>query len=75
MKGEFIMKKFYGLVFIVLVICLIILFLLVVSVEINENGNNLIFIEEKIIDIIENIIIEEKLELVVLIKDMIVIIL
>lgn len=47
MKGEFIMKKFHGLVLTALVTCLIIPFSLAASAETNENGNNSTPTEEK----------------------------
>lgn len=62
MKGEFIMKKFHGLVLTALVTCLIIPFSLAASAETNENGNNSTPTEEKTTDTTENIITEEKTE-------------
>lgn len=47
MKGEFIMKKFHGLILTALVTCLIIPFSLAASAETNENGNNSTPTEEK----------------------------
>ncbi len=46
-KGEFMMKKFRGLVFTALFTCLIIPFSLAANAETNENGNNQPNIEEK----------------------------
>lgn len=62
MKGEFIMKKFHGLILTALVTCLIIPFSLAASAETNENGNNSTPTEEKTTDTTENIITEEKTE-------------
>lgn len=62
MKGEFIMKKFHGLVLTALVTCLIIPFSLAASAETNENGNNSTPTEEKTTNSTKNIITEEKAE-------------
>ncbi|EFR95627.1 pepdidoglycan bound protein [Listeria ivanovii FSL F6-596] len=53
-KGEFMMKKFRGLVFVVLLTCLITPFSLAASAETNENGNNQPNTEEKTTHSTEN---------------------
>lgn len=61
-KGEFIMKKFHGLVLTAVLTSLIIPFSLAASAETNENGNNATPIEEKTTDATKNIITEKKAE-------------
>lgn len=62
MKGEFIMKKFHGLVLIALLTSLIIPFSLAANAETNENGNNSTPIEQKTTNPTTNTLTEENTE-------------
>lgn len=68
-KGEFIMKKFHGLVLTAVLTSLIIPFSLAASAETNENGNNATPTEEKTTDTTKNIMTEKKTEPVEPTKD------
>lgn len=61
-KGEFIMKKFHGLVLTAVLTSLIIPFSLAASAETNENDNNATPTEEKTTDATKNIMTEKKTE-------------